>query len=120
MDNNQTDTTAVTKPNKNYIISRRIIYFILGILEFILAFRLIFKLLGANPESLFVTIIYKISGVFLFPFTSIFSTAATQGLEVKSVLEPANIIGMIVYALVAYGIVMLVKLFTTPKNEEIE
>lgn len=92
---------------------RKTIYYILGVLEVLLAFRLVFKLLGANPESLFVSWIYSISQIFLIPFIAIFRTATTEGIETGAVLEPATIIAMIVYALIAWG---LVKLTLIPKR----
>ena len=82
---------------------RKTIYYILGVLEVLLAFRLVFKLLGANPESLFVSWIYSISQIFLIPFIAIFRTATTEGIETGAVLEPATIIAMIVYALIEIG-----------------
>ena len=109
-----------TKTNDNNLRLRNIVYYILGIFEVIFSFRLIFKLLGANPDSAFVSFIYTISGAFLTPFISIFRTAVTKGIETKSVLEPATIIGMIVYALIAYGIVKLIKIYQKPKDKEIE
>jgi hypothetical protein len=98
----------VKKTNEESFTARRVVYYILGILEVLLAFRLVFKLLGANPESGFVSFIYSISQVFLVPFTAIFRSAVTQGIETKAVLEPSTIIGMIVYALIAWGIVKLI------------
>ncbi len=88
--------------------TRRAVYYILGVLEVLLAFRLIFKLLGANPGSGFVAGIYSISQVFLAPFHAIFRTATSQGIETKAVLEPGTIIAMVVYALIAWGIVKLI------------
>lgn len=107
------------KSNENNLKFRKIVNYILGILEALFAFRLIFKLLGANSESTFVSIIYNISGVFLAPFSGIFRTAVNEGIETKSVIEPATIIAMIVYALIAYGVVRLNKIYKTPKDKEI-
>jgi len=106
--------------NENYFKIRKIVYYILGVIETLFVFRLIFKLLGANPESIFVSVIYTISGVILAPFTGVFRTAVTKGIETKSVLEPATIIAIIVYALIAYGIVRLVKIYWAPKDKEIQ
>ncbi|MGH4117366.1 YggT family protein [Clostridium sp.] len=99
---------------------RKIVYYILGIIEIFFAFRLIFKLLGANPGSTFVSLIYTISGAFLAPFSEIFRTAVTKGIETKSVLEPATIIAMIVYALIAYGIVKLIEIAGIHKDKEVK
>lgn len=97
----------VIKPDTESFTASRIVYYILGVLETLLAFRLVFKLLGANPNSGFVSFIYSISRVFLVPFTTIFRPAVTEGIETKAILEPGTIIAMIVYALIAWGIVKL-------------
>lgn len=95
---------------------KRTVYWILGILEALLAFRLVFKLLGANAGSSFVSLIYSVSGVFVTPFSGIFRTGVTQGIETKAVLEPATIIAMIVYALIGYGIVRLIGIGENPNQ----
>ncbi len=121
-DNNRRVNDAVTthdvineKQVKN-AEPKKIVYFILGILETLFAFRLVLKILGANPSSLFVSAIYNITHVLLFPFEAIFRSASTTGIETKAVLEPSTIIGMIVYALLALGIVKLIYLNKNSKN----
>ncbi len=109
----------VTKPDEERFTARRVVYYILGVLEVLFAFRLVFKLMGANPESGFVAFIYAVSRVFLFPFISIFSSATTQGIETKAVLEPGTIIGMIVYAIVAWGIVKMFIIIKKSKADPI-
>ena len=88
--------------------AKRVVYYVLGTLEVLLAFRLMFKLLGANPGSGFVSFIYSITEIFLGPFNAIFRSASTEGIETKAVLEPSTIIAMIVYAVLAWGIVKLI------------
>lgn len=110
----------VYKSPANNLKGRRIVYFIFGAIEILLAFRLTFKLLGANPGSNFVSFIYTTSGVFLAPFSGIFRTAVNEGIETKSVLEPTTIITMIVYAFIAYGIVKLIEINKAPKDKEIQ
>ena len=100
--------TVVTKTGKEKHTAEKVVYYILGVLEVLFAFRLIFKLLGANPNSGFVSVIYAVTRVFLFPFEAIFSSGTTTGIETAAVLEPGTIIGMIVYALLAWGIVKLI------------
>jgi len=97
----------VSKPDQENFTASRVVYYILGVLEVLLAFRLVFRLLGANPDSGFVSLIYSISRVFLLPFTTIFRSAATEGIETQAVLEPGTMIAMVVYALIAWGIVKL-------------
>lgn len=93
----------------------RIVYYLLGILEALLGIRLILKLLGANPESAFVTFIYNVTGIFLAPFEGIFRNAISSGIETKSVLEPGTIIAMLIYALIAWGIVKLIRIIKNRK-----
>lgn len=92
---------------------KRIVYYILGVLEVLLAFRLVFKLLGANPASAFVSVIYTLSNIFMAPFTGIFRIASTRGVETQAILEPATIVAMIVYAVIAWGIVKLIEIART-------
>jgi len=96
----------------------KIIYYILGVLEALFAFRLVFKILGANPESSFVSIIYSVTNIFLAPFAGIFRKAVTKGIETESVLEPTLIIAMIVYAALAWGIARLIEIISNHKDSE--
>jgi len=106
---------------KEYKISKsqKVIYYILGVLEILFAFRFVFKILGANTESAFVSFIYSSSNLLLAPFTGIFRMAVTEGIETKSFLEPTLIIGMIVYALLAWGIVKLIQISSQKGSENI-
>lgn len=98
------------KEDQRSLKFRKFIYYILGVFEVLFAFRLVFKILGANPGSTFVSIIYSVTGLFLNPFRGIFRMAVTQGIETQSVLEPTLIIAMIVYAAIAWGIVKLIEI----------
>ena len=110
---------AIIKTGQGNFKARKIVYYILGVLEVLLAFRLVFKLLGANPQSPIVSFIYAISQAFLSPFSGIFRSAVTKGIEAQSVLEPTTIIAMIVYAVVAWGIVKLIEISKPHQNTEI-
>lgn len=93
-----------------YLKSRHGIYYALGVLEVLLAFRFIFKLLGANPISGFVIFLYSITNIFTAPFSGIFESVTTGGLSVQSVFEPGSLIAMLVYGIIAWGIVKLIKI----------
>ena len=88
------------------------VYFIFGALDILLVFRLVLKLLGANLSSYFVGLVYNISGIFILPFEGIFRRGITQGLETASVLEPSTLVAIIVYAIIAWGIVKLVRILS--------
>ncbi|WP_425805500.1 YggT family protein [Desulfitobacterium sp. Sab5] len=104
------ENQPVKHGNPEHLRPQRIVYYVLGVLEVLLAFRLVFKLLGANTASPFVAFLYSFTQIFLYPFTGIFPTATTKGLEVQAVLESTTIIAMIVYAVIAWGIVRLIEI----------
>jgi uncharacterized protein YggT (Ycf19 family) len=85
-----------------------IVYYILNVIEIILALRLIFRLLGANPGNGLVNFLYTISAPLVAPFVGIFRQPVVSG----SVLEWSTVIAMIIYAVVAYLIVQLIRTST--------
>jgi hypothetical protein len=89
-----------------------LIYFFFGALEILLAFRLILKMMGASISSAFVSFIYGLTGLFILPFEGIFHRGLSQGIETTSVLEPSTLVAIIVYALLAWGIVKLLRIFS--------
>jgi hypothetical protein len=93
--------------------ARQIVYFIFGAIETLLAIRFVLLLLGANPESPFVGLIYGLSGPFVLPFQGIFGEPAFDG----SVVEWASLVGIIVYLIVAYGIARIVELVAAPARK---
>lgn len=109
----------IYRTSKKNLKLRKILYYIMGTFEVLFAIRLIFKFLGANPGSNFISLIYTITGVFLAPFSGVFRTVVNNGIETKSVFEATTIIAMIVYWLVAYGAIRLVEIYGTPKYSEL-
>lgn len=91
-------------------------YYFFGALEILLAFRLVLKLMGASPKSAFVGFIYGLSGIFIAPFEGIFRRGFAQGVETTSVLEPSTLVAIIVYAVLAWGIVKLIRIFSGEKQ----
>lgn len=95
-----------------------LVYYFFGALEILLAFRLILKLTGASMASGFVKMIYGLTGIFTWPFEGIFRRAFAQGVETTSVLEPATIVALFVYAIMAWGIVKLVRISSGEQQPE--
>jgi len=87
------------------------VYFVLGVVEVILLLRLIFRLLGANESSDFVMFLYNLSHIFVGPFNGIFNDQALG----RSVFEISTLVAMIVYALIAWGLVSLGNLIFAPQ-----
>ena len=94
-----------------------LVYYFFGALEILLAFRFVLKLTGASVSSTFVNLIYVLSGIFILPFEGIFRRAFTQGLETTSVLEPSTLVAIIVYAVLAWGIVKLIRISSGEQQE---
>lgn len=101
-----------------FLKARSSVYLVLSIIEVFLAFRFVFKLLGANPKSGIVIFVYSITGILTAPFSGIFRTVVDGGIETKAVMEPATIIAMIVYLLIARAIVSILKLQVNNNADE--
>lgn len=115
----QTGTSATSSSKKEATQSQTIeyvIYFLFGLLEVLLAFRLIFKLTGASLSSSFVGLIYGLTGIFILPFEGIFRRGFTQGIETTAVLEPSILVALVVYAVLAWGIVKLIQVLSGEKQ----
>jgi len=94
-----------------------VVYFLFGVLEVLLAFRLILKLTGASLASGFVSLIYSMTGIFTLPFNGIFSKGYAQGVETTSVLELATIVAIVVYLILAWGVVKLIRISSGEQQE---
>ncbi len=112
----QEEISTVSPTRKGVFQTNYLVYYVLGLIESVLILRLIFKLLGANPDSGFVNFIYSVSGVLVAPFTAIFPVTTSNGVVTTSVLEPATIIAAVIYALIAWGISALVKAFVVGRD----
>lgn len=82
----------------------RVVYYVVGIINTLLAVRIVLLLLSANRDNGFVDFIYSLSGVFAQPFYGIFNYEPAYG---SSVFEISSVVAIIVYTLVAVGIVKL-------------
>ena len=91
-------------------------YFIFGALEILLAFRFVLKLAGASISSAFVGLIYGLTRIFTLPFEGIFRRGVTRGMETSAIFEPATLIAIIVYAVIAWGIVKLIRILSGDKQ----
>lgn len=114
--------TVGDEPHKAYqkkkIIFRtyQIVWYILGVIEVLLAFRIVLKALGASQASGFTRMIYALSDPLALPFAGIFRTTVTEG----SVFEWSTLIAGLVYLLLGYGIVQLMQLVKPTDPVEVE
>lgn len=89
---------------KGLFLATRVLWYVFYVIEALLAFRFILKLLGANPGAGFTDIIYTLSAVPLAPFQFVFNNNAVGG----SVIEWSTLLAMIVYWVLVWGVVKLV------------
>lgn len=103
-------TTPVRRGATNTQTYEYLVYYLFGAIDILLAFRFLFKLAGANNGSYFVTFIYTITNLLIMPFEGIFRRFSAQGVETTSVFEPAVIVAVIVYTVIAIGIVKFIRI----------
>jgi len=87
----------------------QVVWYVLSVIEGLLAVRFALKLLQANPGAFFTDFIYTVSGVFVLPFVSVFRNARIE----DSVFEWTTLLAMLVYWLIA---VAIIKLFIMSKS----
>lgn len=92
----------------------QLVWYILGVGETLLMFRIFFKAFGANPISPFTQFVYGASEPLAAPFRGMFRTI-TEG---EFVFELSTFVGMIVYFVLAYGFIELVNVLRSPKSLE--
>lgn len=93
-------TSASTRPLYR---GTQVVWYLLGLIEVLLGFRFVMKLLGANPGAGFTDFIYGVTDIFVAPFVSVFRISRAQG----SVVEWTTLLAMVVYWIIAWGIIKL-------------
>jgi YGGT family len=78
----------------------QLIWLFLGILEALIVLRIGLKLIGANPASPIVALIYGFTYLFLFPFEGMVVTPSAGSM----VLELSSLFAMLIYALIAWAV----------------
>ena len=108
------DSSYTSSSTKPLYKGTQIVWYILGLIEALLAFRFVLKLLGANSEAGFSSFIYGLSYIFDVPFLAVFSTSNVAG----STIEWATLLAMLVYWIIATGIIKLFLVSKTVSTSE--
>jgi YggT family protein len=94
-----------------------IIYGIGGFIEALIGLRFVLRLLGANPASGFVDMVYSWSTPFVAPFSGIFGQNATvvpgTGVVTQSVFDWTALVALLVIGLI---VAVLGRLFVRPRS----
>ncbi|MEX1061825.1 MAG: YggT family protein [Patescibacteria group bacterium] len=113
----QEPTTPKAYAKKKFIFrTYQLIWFVLGVIEVLLAFRVVLLALGANAQAGFANFIYSVSDPFALPFRDLFRVTVQDAY----VFEWTTFIAMAVYAVLAYGLVELFQLIKPTNPEEVE
>lgn len=99
------DNVEARRSSANWISG--LVYFVFGVIEILIALRVLLKLIAANPDSGFTRFIYNVTGPFVAPFAGIVGEPATGG---GSVFEISSVLAIVVYLLLSWGIVKLLQL----------
>ena len=99
---------------KSLFKGTQITWYILFILEALLAFRFVMKMMGANPEAGFTHFIYAVTWPFTAPFLAVFRTTTIEG----SSFEWTTLLSMLVYWLIAVAIIRLFLMSKTVSTGE--
>lgn len=96
------------------VIWARVVYYVFGVIEVLIAMRFVLLLLGANRDSGFVSFIHSLSTPFMLPFDAVFKTQTAAG----STFELSSLLALAVYALIGWGIVMLIRAVSPRRSSE--
>jgi uncharacterized protein YggT (Ycf19 family) len=89
-----------------------VVGFIVGVVDVFIAARFLGKLFGASAESAFVNFIYQVSAPMVAPFTGIFGDTGSK----TNTFETASLVAIVVYAVVGWGLVVLIRIVTAPRG----
>jgi hypothetical protein len=96
-------TTSQQEPEREQRIASfkatQLIWLLFGILEALIALRIGLMLIGANPGSPIVALIYGFTSLFLFPFTGLVGSPTFGSM----VLELSSLFAMLIYGLIAWA-----------------
>lgn len=93
----------------------QVIWYILGFIEVLLIFRLTLKAMGANAFSGFTNFIYTITAPLALPFRGIVG----ESLNGSSIIEWSTLFAIVVYLVIAVGLVYLLDIVNPVTPEEV-
>jgi len=105
-------TSSITEEGRYNFRAAAVVGFIVGVVDIFIAARFLGKLLGASTQSAFVSFIYQVSAPLVAPFKGIFANVGTS----SNSFETASLVAIAVYAVIGWGIVMLIRIMTAPRG----
>lgn len=105
---------TITEQSRYNFRAAAVVWFVVGAVEIFIAARFLGKLFGASAHSAFVNFIYQVSGPMVAPFTGIFGDTGTR----TNTFETASLVAIVVYAVIGWGLVVLIRIVTAPKGSK--
>ena len=90
-------------------MTRRVVVLIFGIIQILIAARIVLLLLGANADNGLVSFIYQLSDLFVAPFNGIFNSDAVKA--GRSIFDIAAVAALVGWTLLEAIIFWVVNLF---------
>ena len=103
---------TTTEQSRYNFRAAAVVWFVVGVIEIFIAARFLGKLFGASAHSAFVNFMYQVSGPMVAPFTGIFGDTGTR----TNTFETASLVALVVYAVIGWGLVVLIRIVTAPKG----
>jgi uncharacterized protein YggT (Ycf19 family) len=109
------DARQPSQERKSVWRSYNAIWFFVGLIVSLLAFRFVFELLGANPYNAFVQLIYTLSYPFAAPFQSIFGITSIA----HATFDWSLLVAMIVYFFIGYALVQILRIIHPVTSDDV-
>src|SRR5213593_2045150 len=103
---------SITEEGRYNFRAAAIVGFVVGVVDIFIAARFLGKLLGASAQSAFVSFINTVSGPLVAPFQGIFGNGGSKA----NTFETADLVAIAVYAVIGWGLVMLIRIVTAPRG----
>jgi hypothetical protein len=103
---------SMTEEGRYNFRAAAIVGLIVGVIDILIAARFLGKLFGASAQSAFVSFIYTVSGPLVAPFQGIFGNGGSKA----NSFETADLVAIVVYAVIGWGLVMLIRIVTAPRG----
>ena len=103
---------SITEEGRYNFRAAAIVGFVVGVVDILIAARFLGKLLGASTQSAFVSFINTVSGPLVAPFQGIFGNGGSKA----NSFETADLVAIVVYAVIGWGLVMLIRIATAPRG----
>ena len=103
---------STTEEGRYNFRAAAIVGLLVGVIDILIAARFLGKLFGASAQSAFVSFIYTVSGPLVAPFQGIFGNGGSKA----NSFETADLVAIVVYAVIGWGLVMLIRIVTAPRG----